>query len=39
MSSIKYLNEYINPEIKKEDFLANFNNGLLELNITGIKSK
>ena len=33
----KYLNEYINPEINKEDFLTNFNNGLLELNITGIK--
>ena len=33
----KYLNEYINPEINKEDFLTNFKNGLLELNITGIK--
>ena len=33
----KYLNEYINPEIKKEEFLTNFKNGLLNLNITGIK--
>ena len=33
----KYLNEYINPEINKEDFLINFNNGLLKLNIIGIK--
>ena len=33
----KYFNEYINPDINKEEFLKNFNNGILNLNITGIK--
>ena len=33
----KYLTEYINPDINKEEFLTNFKNGLLNLNITGIK--
>ena len=33
----KYLTEYINPDINKEEFLTNFKNGLLNLNIIGIK--
>ena len=33
----KYLTEYINPEISKEEFITNFKNGFLNLNITGIK--
>ena len=35
--SSKYLQEYITPEINKENFLTSFKNGLLNLNITGIK--
>ena len=37
--SSKYLQEYINPEIKKEEFLTSFKNGLIDLNITGIKKQ
>ena len=33
----KYLTEYINPDINKEEFTTNFKNGSLNLNITGIK--
>ena len=35
--SNKYLSEYINPEINKEEFLTSFKNGSLNLKITGIK--
>ena len=35
--SSKYLQEYITPEINKENFLTSFKNGLLDLKITGIK--
>ena len=35
--SNKYLQEYINPEIKKEEFLTSFKSGLLNLKITSIK--
>ena len=35
--SSKYLQEYINPEIKKEEFLTSFKSGLLNLKITSIK--
>ena len=37
--SSKYLQEYINPEIKKEEFLTSFKNGLIDINITGIKKQ
>ena len=37
--SSKYLQEYIIPEIKKEEFLTSFKNGLIDLNITGIKKQ
>ena len=37
--SSKYFQEYINPEIKKEEFLTSFKNGLIDINITGIKKQ
>ena len=33
----KYLSEYISPEINKEEFITNFKNGSLNLNITNLK--
>ena len=35
----KYLQEYIKPEINKEDFLTSFKNGLINIKITGIKKQ
>ena len=35
----KYLQEYIKPEINKEDFLSSFKNGLINIKITGIKKQ
>ena len=37
--SSKYLQEYIKPEIKKEDFLSSFKNGHINIKITGIKKQ
>ena len=33
----KYLTEYIKPEIKKEEFISNFKNGFLNLDISDLK--
>ena len=33
----KYLTEYITPDINKEEFVTNFKNGKLDLNITNLK--
>ena len=35
--SSKYLQEYIVPEINKETFITSFKNGLIDINITGVK--
>ena len=34
-----YLQEYISPEINKEEFLAAFKNGQININITGLKKE
>ena len=35
----KYLQEYIKPEINREDFLSSFKKGLINIKITGIKKQ
>ena len=37
--SSKYLQEYIKPEINKESFLTSFKNGLMDINISGLKKQ